>query len=394
MRAVCRGAGAGAGRHRRQLLRARRPLAAGDAADQPHPRERWTSRSRSAACSRRRPWRRWPSGWTRRRRRGRRLCRLPRPAEIPLSFAQRRLWFLDRLEGPSATYTIPLAVRLDGRARRGGAGGGARRPGGAPREPAHDLPRHAGGAAPADPGGGCGAAAAGGRAGDARRRLRRRSATAARQRLRSCRASRRCGRICLRLAPQRARAAAAAASHRRRRLVVGAAAGAILRAPMRRAATGGAPGWPPLPVQYADYTLWQHAVLGERERSGRARSRASWRSGRERSQDLPDADRSAERPAAAGGGELSRRHACRCSYRRGAAPRAAGAGARGRGEPVHGAAGRACGAADAAWRRAPTSRSAARSPGAPTARSTIWSASSSTPWCCAPTRPAIRASAS
>uniref|UniRef100_UPI00300937E7 condensation domain-containing protein n=1 Tax=Streptomyces sp. CA2R106 TaxID=3120153 RepID=UPI00300937E7 len=37
-----------------------------------------------------------------------------RPEAVPLSFAQRRLWFLHRMDAAAATYHIPLALRLSG----------------------------------------------------------------------------------------------------------------------------------------------------------------------------------------------------------------------------------------------------------------------------------------
>ncbi|WP_309505904.1 non-ribosomal peptide synthetase, partial [Streptomyces pyxinae] len=199
-----------------------------------------------------------------------------RPETVPLSFAQRRMWFSYQLEGPSATYNWPLALRLSGRL---------------------DAPA-----------------------------LRRALAdvVARHESLRTV-FEERDGQPCQRVLPP----GAAPVPWEDRRL-----SEAELPEAMRRAArhtfdlsaepplrvwlfvtgpeehvllvllhhiagdgwslepfardlvtayaarcAGGAPDWPPLPVQYVDYTLWQRRLLGDRDDPGSAYSRqlAYWR---------------------------------------------------------------------------------------------------------------------
>ena len=69
-----------------------------------------------------------------------RLVAVERPAVVPLSFAQSRLWFIEQLQGPSPVYNMAVALRLGGRLDAERVGGGAGRCGGPPGESAHAVP--------------------------------------------------------------------------------------------------------------------------------------------------------------------------------------------------------------------------------------------------------------
>ena len=213
------------------------------------------------------------------------LVPLPRPAEIPLSFAQRRLWFLHRLEGANATYTIPMALRLTGaldRAALEAALGDlvARHESlrtifpdtlGVPRQLILDD------------------TAAWSRGW----RLRRSPKRSLRRRLPPLRAKASISRPSL---PLRAHLFVLGESEHVLLLLLHHIAGdGWSSAPLWRdfaaayaaRRNGQAPALPALPVQYADYTLWQHQVLGAESdpQSAIAHQLAFWT---ETLEDLPD----------------------------------------------------------------------------------------------------------
>ncbi|MCV7308133.1 non-ribosomal peptide synthetase [Mycobacteroides immunogenum] len=186
-----------------------------------------------------------------------------RPAVVPLSFAQNRLWFLDQLQGPSPVYNMAVALRVDGPLDAAALGLALAdvvsrheslrtffsAPDGTPRQvvvPA-ELADFGWGIVDAV---GWGA----GRVGEAVRVVAQHTFDLANE------------------IPMRARIFRVARDqHLLAASVHHIAADGMSVAPLVRdlgtayaaRCTGGAPDWSPLPVQYIDYTLWQRAQFGD-----------------------------------------------------------------------------------------------------------------------------------
>ena len=153
---------------------------------------------------------------------------------------------------------------------------------------------------------------------------------------------------------------------------------------------GQAPGWAPLPVQYADYALWQRELLGEEDDPAACWPRRSPTGGRPLAGAPEELALPADRPRPAVASH--RGHVAGLEVPAGVHGQLAAVARAQRGDDVHGGAGRARGAAGAAGRG---DGHPGRGAGGRADRSRpwmTWSGSSSTPWCCAPTCPATRPS--
>ncbi|NDU77703.1 amino acid adenylation domain-containing protein, partial [Actinomadura sp. DSM 109109] len=193
-----------------------------------------------------------------------------RPDAVPLSHAQQRLWFLNRFEGASATFNMPIALRLDGAldhaALRAALADVAAR-----HEPLRTIfPDRSGTARQLilDPA-------------DARPRLD--VAEVEESALPAALAAAAGQGFDLSVEPPlRARLFALGdGTHVLMLVLHHIAADGWSMAPLSHdliaayaaRAEGREPGWAPLPVQYADYTLWQRELLGSEEDPGSLVSR-------------------------------------------------------------------------------------------------------------------------
>ena len=188
-------------------------------------------------------------------------------------------------KAPAPPTTCPLALRLTGAARPRRAARGPGRRARPPREPAHRLPRRRRAAPPAvvlrrgrdaRPRGSADVAGADRRADvDAGccRALR-----GPRVRLRPRRRARRCAPGCSRTGAERARPARWCCTTSRADGWSHGPAARDLRAAYAARRAGAAPAWEPLPVQYADYALWQRDCSATSD-DPTACWRGSWRTG-------------------------------------------------------------------------------------------------------------------
>ena len=195
---------------------------------------------------------------------------------------------------------------------------------------------------------------------------------------------------CSRSAPERARAAAGAAPHRRRRLVAGAAAARPVARPTRPVRRAWRRAWRRCRCSTPTTRCGSSGAGRRGERRQRCRTAAGVLA-RRRWPVCPSSS-SCRGPAAAAACRAIVAARSRSTSRPTLHRELVGRGARARRDAVHGAAGGGGRAADPARRRHRHPARHVRSPAAPTRRSTSWSASSSTRWCCAPTPPATRPS--